>query len=328
MQTTAHKDYREHILALAQFTPVQPVQIAKELNTSSIIASAMLSEMSAKGILSISHLKVGSSPLYYVPTEAQKLLNYTHYLNEKDQKVLEKLTQEKILRDTHLEPLFRVSLRQQLKDFAKPLTVKYGEQQELFWKYFLTPDADAETLIKEVLQKKEVPLTPQPNIPLPTPPIINQPLPSIQQNQQEPQKIIPETERKIKKQISQQITQKLPLLESSKQEIKTEQKTLPDLFAQEISRHLTKRNITPLTHTIIKKNTELEGTIRMETPLGTITFYYKATNKKRITDADLTTTYVQGQLKKLPTIYLHKGDLTTKAKTILPNLTGLTLTKL
>lgn len=333
MQTTTHKDYREHILALAQITPVQPVQIAKELNTNSIIASAMLSEMTAKGLLLISHLKIGSSPLYYLPTNPEKLLNYTIHLNEKDQKVLEHLHQEKILRDTTLDPLSRVALRQNLKDFAKPLTVTYKETQELFWKYYLTQDNDAETIIKNQLEKTTTEIqTTQPPLQQTTTQT------TTSQQTQTPIQQTPEIQKEpLKKEIKK--TEPKPPRKTTPQKNTTIQENLTanspltstpitDSFAHELNRNLTKKNITLNSHTIIKKNAEFEGTLSMETPLGTITFYCRATTKKRITDTDLTNAYVQGQLKKLPTIYLHKGELTTKAKTLLTNLTGITITRI
>jgi len=46
-------------------------------------------------------------------------------------------------------------------------------------------------------------------------------------------------------------------------------------------------------------------------------FYCKARNKKRCNEADLSTAFVQGELRKLPVIFLTTGDLTKKAKELL-----------
>ena len=64
-------------------------------------------------------------------------------LNEKDQKTVILLSEKKILRDKELDPLTRVSLRQ-TKDFSIPLEVGLNEQRELFWKWYLLSNEDAE----------------------------------------------------------------------------------------------------------------------------------------------------------------------------------------
>ena len=124
-------EYREPILVLARQRPILPTAVAKALNTTSILAGAMLSEMSSKGLLKISFLKVGGSPLYYVPGNESQLLNHTKNLNEKDRQAVEKLKQEAIIRETATDPLTRVSLAQ-VKDFAIPLIVEYDGKQERF----------------------------------------------------------------------------------------------------------------------------------------------------------------------------------------------------
>ncbi len=118
-------DYRDKILALVKIHPVQPTFVAKVLNTDSMLASAMLGEMASKGALKISNLKIGSSPLYYLPDSAHQLQQYTHALNDKDRQAYELLKQKEVLQDTTLEPLTRVSMRA-LKDFAIPLEVNYN----------------------------------------------------------------------------------------------------------------------------------------------------------------------------------------------------------
>ena len=49
-------DYRERILELVKASPVQPTSLSKIINKDSLMASAMLSEMSSKGLLKISNL--------------------------------------------------------------------------------------------------------------------------------------------------------------------------------------------------------------------------------------------------------------------------------
>ena len=144
-------EYREQILALAQTQPLLPNTVAKALNTNSILAGAMLSEMCSKGLLKTSSLKVGGSPLYLIPGKEEQLLNHIQNLNEKDRKTVLRLQEEKVIRETETDPLTRVSLAT-VKDFAKPLTVSYEGKEETFWKWFTLSDKEAEEHIRQKLE--------------------------------------------------------------------------------------------------------------------------------------------------------------------------------
>ncbi len=310
-------NYREKILDLARLNPVQPTSIAKALNTNSLLSSAMLSELTEKGQLAVSYIKIGSSPLYYIPTDAAQLLKYIHVLNQKDQQTITKLQQEKILRDTILDPLERVSLRN-LRDFAKPLTVKYGEQQELFWKYFLLDDTIAEQHIRQMLSPT-LPQEPQPKNSL------QQPLQQQNTEKTNTEEPIQHPQEKIKRKITREITSE----NQTKETLPPLDKTLPqDQFSKSVIAFLKGKSIEILTEQILKKNTEMDCTLHVPTPVGKIFYYCKATNKKRIAEGDISNAFVQGQLKKLPVLFLHAGELTPKAQTLLKELQGVTAAKM
>ncbi|MBI4144369.1 hypothetical protein HY486_03920 [Candidatus Woesearchaeota archaeon] len=161
-------EYAERILAMAKTQPLVPTQVAKALGVDSIMASAMLSELVKKGELKISSLKVGSSPLYYFPSEKSQLLNYLTYLNEKDKKTVMILKEAQILREKTQEPLIRVSLRN-IKDFAIPLEVTSQEGKELWWKWYATDDKAAEELIKKQLSPQKEVIQDKPPLPVALP---------------------------------------------------------------------------------------------------------------------------------------------------------------
>ena len=331
-------NYREKILELAKINPIQPTFVAKALNTNSLLASAMLSELSEKGLLAVSNLKIGSSPLYYIPAENEKLLNYIHVLNDKDRKTLTKLQAENVLRDNILDPLERVSLRN-IKDFAKPLTVKYGDSQELFWKYYLTEDIVAEQLIRKLLEPQQTQIPEQLKQ-------SQQQVSEIQDNKIQDNKLIQENkyqekniiEEKVKKRIIKEEKEIKPLKEIKEEIVTEENKTenifstnpikLNDNFSKSVINYLNDKSIHVIQENIVKKNTEIDYVLRLPTPVGNIVYYCKATNKKRIMDADISQAFVQGQLKKLPVLFLYSGELMLKAKTILKELQGVTATKI
>ena len=112
------------------------------LKTETWKAGAMLSEMTENKILLISAIKIGGSPLYYLPEHQEKLELFVNRLNDKDKKVFDFIKQRKILRDSELDLLTRFSLRQ-LKDFARPLHVTKGEDAELFWRFYSVSEEQA-----------------------------------------------------------------------------------------------------------------------------------------------------------------------------------------
>src|SRR3989338_4483844 len=148
-------DYRPAILALAQATPLLPTTVAKNLNTDSIMAGAMLSEMCSKGMLKASALRVGGSPLYYIPGKEDQLLRYLQSLNEKDRRTVELLREAKVARESEVDALTRVSLAQ-VKDFAHPLVVSYDDKQERFWKWFELKEDEANERISQMLTPPKV----------------------------------------------------------------------------------------------------------------------------------------------------------------------------
>ena len=47
--------------------PTLPAKVAKNINTNILLASAHLSDLSSQGKVKISKLKIGGSPLYFLP---------------------------------------------------------------------------------------------------------------------------------------------------------------------------------------------------------------------------------------------------------------------
>src|SRR3989338_9100838 len=134
--------------------PLIPSQISKEIGTNILMASAILSELSSKGEVKISNVKVGGTPLYYVQGQEQKLQNYTSNMHQKEKEAYELLKERGVLKDTILEPVIRVALRQ-IKDFAKPIEVNTDGNIELFWKWYLLSNEEAEHSIKKMLGFEE-----------------------------------------------------------------------------------------------------------------------------------------------------------------------------
>jgi len=279
--------------------PVIPAQIAKLIGTDILMASAMLSELVSKNILKISHVKFGSTPLYYLPGQESRLQDFAKNLHEKEKRAYDLLIQKKILRDKTSEPVVRVALRN-IKDFAVPLQVKINNNIEIFWKWYLLTNEEAAKIIKEMVKidkpKKEIKPVHE----------------TITRKEQEKPK---EEQKQIKK---EELKKVMPKEEIKKEEKKIfVDKTAEDKFLSEVKRFFEKSNISLIEEKVVKKKSDLDLVIEVPSAVGSLTYYCKAKSKKRISDSDLSSAFVQGQLKKLPVLFLTKGELTKKAKEML-----------
>lgn len=287
-------DYKETILQMAKINPLLPNDVAKNLRINTIMASAMLSELSSKGLLKVSSIKVGSSPLYYPPNDGYKLQNYENHLNEKDRKTVEILREKRILQDSELDPLTRVSLRQ-TKDFAVPLEVIFKNQKDIFWKWYLLQDSEAEQLIKEILQPKEQ-------------------KPATQEIKEE----------SIQKEHAPLKGEQAHELKESRKKSRARKKSVfKEISDSTLEEFFDKNNVKIIEKINIKK-TSMAFIIQVNSSLGPLDYYGEAVFKKRISEKDLNNAFVNGQIRKLPVIFFSNGELTKQALEILKELKGIT----
>ncbi len=318
-------DYRDKVLAFIRSKgPVLPVHISKEVGTNILMASAMLSELVSKGSLKVSGLKVGGSPLYFIPGQEPMLMNFLASLNEKDRRTLELLQQQKIIRDTSQEAITRVSLRQ-LKDFAYPLNVTHDGITEIFWKWHQLTDADASNIIRSILE----PQAPVQQAPLqsthlaqPAPvkrPRVKKVKPEVAQVAAPPVSI-PQASfaqaqpvRDVPRQTSSvQVPQSVPVAQQV-----LEDPALTDAFFQQLQGFCSKSNIKILEYVMVKKKQDYDLVLEIPSPVGSLIYYAKARNKSKLTDADLNAAFIQGQLKKLPAALFAPGELNKKGQELL-----------
>ena len=147
---------QDKILSFLKTTgPTLPAKVAKYAGCEIFIASAHLSLLASQGKIIISQLKVGGSPLYYLPGQEDQLYPFAAgNINPKELQVLELLKEEKVLRELDLDLLAKVALRS-LKDFATPLYVLVKGRRELFWRWYLLPAEETKQAIGEILRQGE-----------------------------------------------------------------------------------------------------------------------------------------------------------------------------
>lgn len=348
---------REKVLEIVKSKgPLIPIKIVKEVGGNTFVIGAVLSDlMGAKLVRATQYLRVGSSPLYYVDGQEEKLLEFTKYLNEKDRRILEILRQEKVMHDFSQDPLVRVSLRN-LKDFAKPFALEKDEKT-LFWKFYLVTDSEAARFAKELLKKQQQ--TQQPVAQVQT----QDQAPPAQIQQQTQQRQIPPVQPRQPQQASKPAPRQLHTEETAEKETPPEaegtseaQKQMPEFLAlkekrqrkearpkaerpEALSKNGVQENPLPLQappgsfadkvfgflqqkgiaikEVLTVKKGEAICIVSVPSPVGSTTQYCKAKQKKNISDGDVATSILEAQNKGFPLLLLATGQLSKKAQPII-----------
>jgi len=108
--------------------------------------------------------------------------------------------------------------------------------------------------------------------------------------------------------------------ELNKDTIKKIKKTTDKaMFLKNTRDFFSKNNISIIETNDTKKNSEIDFIIGLQTTLGGIKYFCKSKNKKKISDADLSSAVIQAQSKNLPLLFLSNGILTKKAQEMLTN---------
>ncbi len=296
-------DAHEKTLSLiSQKGPTIPAQIATALNINQLFAAALLSELVERDKLRISHIKRGGSPLYFLEGQEAMLQDFYRNLPEKEQKAYLLLKEQKILMDMEMEPVVRVALRQ-IKDFAKPIEVDIKGDAIIFWRWYLLSPDETEAMVRKKISE----LVQEPS---------NEEKKQRTDTSSEMNSASPDRTEKADRQTKFNELKKQKAGKKTEPKLQDEQKEDLD-FISTINAYFRKNNITVLESTILKKNSEIDFVILLPSPVGQLKYYCKARNKQRCSDADLSSAYVKGEIRKLPVLFLTTGSLTKKAEEML-----------
>lgn len=276
--------------------PSLPNEIARKINKPLLITSAILSEMVNEKRIKISHMKIGSSPLYFLDGQENQLEKFEKYLKNKEKEALNLLKKNKILNNENLEPSIRVALSN-IKDFAKPIRIKIKEKEIVFWKYFLVNNKEVEEIVKNIIEKFERHEKKVKEI-------------KEEKTKEKKEQEIDETEKKKKSELQKklEVTEKE---ESVKGEVKI------DNFESYI--HSNFDLVEKISNNTYTGSKEILGEV--------VDFLIIIKDKKRVSDSDLVMALREGQERKMPVIILTKGTLTKKAKKILEESGSLLIIK-
>lgn len=285
---------------------------------------------------------MGGSPVYYVEGQEEALqARLCSYMKEDEKSAFELLKENIVLKDVDQTESVRKGLKA-LKDFAKPLNVKTNGNSLLFWKWYIANDVDVKSSINELLNKKvekkvepEIKSEEVPVKKIEKPEIIKQEtleVPKVVEESVAEQ--IPEVKR-VPKPISEETDDvdisyssddisiafqpSTSLQGSLSKDISTKLEEPVDEFYSQAKSFLDKLHIEIVEANLIKKDSEVDLILDLPTPIGVARYYCKAKNKKRLSDGDLSTAFVQGQIRRLPVILLSPGELSKKALDMITN---------
>ncbi|MDP6641956.1 MAG: hypothetical protein QGF74_01060 [Candidatus Nanoarchaeia archaeon] len=238
------EDVRSKVLSIVQMNgPILPVKISKVINQNILFTSAILSELIDKKQILLSKAKVGGSPIYYIKGQEERLQMLYDYLENALKKTYNILKEKKVLKDSECEPWQRVALRE-LKDFA----VQIDNNNEIFWRWYLTKEEEAKKFIEDLAPKK-----------------IDKPI----------------LEEKPKKEL----VKEQPKIEKPKIK-RTRTKSNPEIL-NKIQNYFNQNKIKIIKEDIIKKNKEFNYSLEVDSVIGKVTFFCKIKIKKRVSDGDL-----------------------------------------
>ena len=292
--------------------PSLPVHLSKEIDQSILFTSAFLSELLSEKKLKISHMKVGCTPVYFIPGQESKLEKFSEHIKNKENEAYNLLRNEKFLKDREQQPAIRVALRE-IKDFAIP----FKKDDEIIWRYLTTPESEFQ---KEDVPKQEEVIQ-----------IKEEPKPEIKEipQTQIPKSIIQEIRKQQEKEEIKQIEKpRIKIIEKSKEihkkkplkKIENSQKT-NEKFFNKIKEYLSEKSIE-----ISDIQSFSKTDLRLKVVKNQKEYLLIAYNKKRIVEKDFIDAYKKASEIDLPYIILSLGEPAKKMSQFIEaikNLSGI-----
>jgi hypothetical protein len=148
---------KEKIISILNLRgPTIPVHIAKEIGMSMLFTSAFLSELLSDKKVKMSNMRVGNSPVYFVPGQENQLEKFSNYLKSKEKDAFFLIQGKKLLKDSEQSPAIRVALRE-IRDFAFP----FKKDNEVYWRYLTSPESESKLNIKPIEEHKYIEVKPK-----------------------------------------------------------------------------------------------------------------------------------------------------------------------
>ncbi len=291
---------KKKIISLIQSRgPSLPIHIAKQINYSMLFASAFLSELISEQKIRISHLRVGSSPIYFIPGQESQLEKFSEHLKSREKEAFNLLKEKKFLEDSIQHPAIRVALRS-IKDYA----IAFKNDNKIYWRYFKKPTSEFQT--PEKIEKKET-IDQKPEKEISSQTQIrtkNTNEEKIKTPEEKPLNIFEEKQKKESK-PKKKTTQKTTIIRQKTQ----------DKFFNKIKEFLAQKNMEIIGIEGFSKN-DLTLKIKTSTEEKLLIAY----NKKRITEIDFTNANKKASEVNLSYIICSLGEPTKKLNNFIKSI--------
>lgn len=134
---------------------VIPADVSSEFETSTMIASAALSELAKEGSVKITHLKLSSSPYYYDKLQKESIQELAQkHFSSHDLNLYKKIKESQIINLNSLPPAEKISV-QKVRDFAVPLEIEHQGKKLEFLVWYLRDIDETKKQIIDFLDGKE-----------------------------------------------------------------------------------------------------------------------------------------------------------------------------
>lgn len=266
---------------IQQRGPSLPIHVARGTELSMLFASAILSEMVSNKLLNVSILKVGGSPLYYLPGQEESLENFSSYLSGKEKEVFLLIKKHSLLEDDKLQPAYRVAIRS-IKDFAFPLSVKKEDGEKIFWRFHSFTKEKAVEKINSILSDEKKVRKPE-------------------KKEKAIEKIFTDVKEKKEKKVLE-----------TKEKLIEQPKLKETDFSKQVYNHLSRENIKIIGEEELKKRSVIFR-VMVSSSLGDIEMLAIAKDKKTISENDIKLLVSYSQSRRLPILLLCNGKPSKKA---------------
>ncbi len=110
----------------------------------------------------------------------------------------------------------------------------------------------------------------------------------------------------------------MPIAHKNKEKLTVKKRTAStDEFFPVLENFFTEAHIKIEQTEIVRKNTEINLLVKVPSVIGKLTYFCKAKKKAKCDEKDLSSAYMEAQIKKLPLLFIYTKEITKKAQEML-----------
>ncbi|MBW2993679.1 hypothetical protein KY317_03845, partial [Candidatus Woesearchaeota archaeon] len=135
----------------------------------------------------------------------------------------------------------------------------------------------------------------------------------------ERENLLKEKERRLEEERQTLLREQQKKKQEEQRMLLQKKKEQEDPFFTQIMTYLESKKIEVLDYNIIKKKKEIDLRVKVPSVIGKLDYLCKAKKKRKISDTYINAIFVEGQIKKIPVLFLTTGTLSKNAVEKLTN---------